>query len=217
MKPLSIVAALGLACSALAAPAKAAENELDFWLNPSIAKDVGNKSHVEIETQQRWFGNNPDNLYVARLWFGREITNGVEVRVGVHRGWEGEGRENRLMQEVSYKLTGVLKGRTRLEQRFLNDEPRTAWRLRQRVGLSVPLTEDEDGWSFAANAEGFLTLRAASAGGQTGLTGVRTFAGVERDFERVDVSLGYTRQQNIRRGASDRIGHAPTVALTFKL
>jgi hypothetical protein len=154
---------------------------------------------------------------VGRLWLGRKLGKGVTTMVGFHRGWQGDTRENRLIQQVSYPLTNILKGRTRLEQRFFNNDPRTAWRIRQRVGLSLPLSEVEDGWEFATNVEGFVTLRAARPGGQTGLTGVRAFAGFEREFERVEVSLGYTRQQNIREGAPDRIGHAPTIALTFKL
>lgn len=210
-------AAIGLAVLFAASPANAAENELDLWLNPSVSKDIDKKTFVEIETQQRYFGDDTKDFYTARLWLGRKLGNGVTGMVGFHRSWQGDVRENRLIQQVSYPLTSVLKGRTRLEQRFLNNDPRTAWRIRQRVGLSVPLSQVEDGWEFATNVEGFMTLRAGRAGGQTGLTGVRAFAGFEREFERVEVSLGYTRQQNVRRGAPDRIGHAPTIALTFKL
>jgi hypothetical protein len=210
-------AAIGLAVLCACSPAAAAENELDFWLNPSVSKDIDKQSFVEVETQQRFFGDDTKDFYVGRLWYGRKLGSGVTAMVGVHRGWQGDVRENRLMQQVSYPLTNVLKGRTRLEQRFFNNDPRTAWRLRQRVGLSVPLSEVKDGWEFASNVEGFFTLRAARAGGQTGLTAVRAFAGVEREFDRFELSLGYTRQQTVRRGAPDRVGHAPTIAVNFKL
>lgn len=213
----SQVAVIGLAALLAASPAAAAENELDFWLNPSISKDIDKQNFVEIETQQRFFGDDTRDFYAGRLWLGRKLGNGVTAMVGVHRSWQGDTRENRVMQQVSYPLTSVLKGRTRLEQRFFNDQPRTAWRLRQRLGLSVPLSKAKDGWEFATNVEGFFTLRSGTSGGQTGLTTVRAFAGMEREFERVELSLGYTRQQNVRRGAPDRIGHAPTIALTFKL
>jgi len=87
------------------------------------------------------------------------------------------------------------------------------WRLRQRVGTSVSLGEGDDGWSLAADAELFMTLRATEPDGQTGATGVRTFVGFEREIGRYDLSLGYLRQQDIRDGRPDRIGHAPFIGI----
>lgn len=58
-----------------------------------------------------------------------------------------------------------------------------------------------------------LAARATPPDGQTGLTGLRTFVGFEREFGRYGVSLGYLRQQDIRDGAPDRIGHAPFIGL----
>jgi hypothetical protein len=77
----------------------------------------------------------------------------------------------------------------------------------------VPLTDLEDGWTLVGNAELFLTLRSTEPDGQTGVTGLRTFVGVERSYGRYDVSLGYLRQQDIRNSGPDRIGHAPFVGL----
>lgn len=197
------------------APASATEDRLELWLNPEVTADLGDKTFVELESAQRFREKPADDTYYGRLWLGRKIGKGLTLSAGVERRREGEGRETRLLQQVSYPLVGILKGRTRLEQRFPNDEPRTAFRLRQRVGLGLPLSSD--GWEVAANVEGFFTLRAPQAGGQTGLTGLRTFVGVEREFEMVEVSLGYLNQQNIREGRPDVIGHAPFVGLTFKL
>jgi hypothetical protein len=209
-KPL-VAASLLLA----SAPASANEDRLELWLNPAMVADLDDRTFVELETAQRFREAPADDTYYARLWLGRKIGKGLTLSAGAERRHEGEGRETRLLQQVSYPLVGILKGRTRLEQRFLNDQPRTAFRLRQRLGVSVPISAN--GWEAAANAEGFFTLRAAEAGAQTGLTGLRTFVGVEREFERVEVGLGYLRQQNIRRGRPDVVGHAPYIGLTFKL
>lgn len=213
---MNLVAPL-LAASLLLAstPAWAAEDRLELWLNPAVVADLDDRTFVELETAQRFREAPADDTYSGRLWLGREIGNGLTLSAGVERRHEGEGRETRLLQQISYPLVGILKGRTRLEQRFLEDEPRTAFRLRQRLGVSLPLSSD--GWEAAANAEGIFTLRASAVGGQTGLTGLRTFVGVEREFDRLELSLGYLRQQNIRDGRSDVIGHAPYVGLTFKL
>jgi hypothetical protein len=198
-----------------ATPASATEDRLELWLNPAVTTDLDDKTSIELETAQRFRESPADDTYYARLWLGRGLGKGLTLSAGVERRHEGEGRETRLLQQLSYPLVGILKGRTRLEQRFLNDEPRTAFRLRQRLGVGIPLSSD--GWEVAANAEGFFTLRASEAGGQTGLTGLRTFVGVEREFDRVEVSLGYLRQQTIREARPDTVGHAPFVGLTFKL
>lgn len=211
-----LAAALALA---LPTAALAEENRLEGWFEGAVVADIGGKSFVEFQTQQRARGSsNPtgDNQ-TYRLWLGTKVGQ-TTLMGGVHRSKEGATKETRLIQQASYPLgLGELKGRTRLEQRFIDDADRTGWRLRQRVGLTVPLTEQDGGWAVVGNAEGFLTLRATSAGGQTGLTGLRTFLGFERSFGKVDVEVGYTRQQNIRRGAPDRVGHAPTLGLTLNL
>lgn len=210
-------ALLPVLLTVMATPAAAAEDFLELWFNPVVAKELDAKTFVELETQQRFRGAPAADTYVGRLWVGRKLGGGTNVMFGLHRGLEGDTRETRLLQQISYKLAGPIKARTRLEQRMIDDADRTGWRLRQRVGVGLPLSRSEDGWSFIANAEGFFTLRATSASGTQGLTGLRTFAGVAREFGPVELELGYSRQQNIRRGAPDRVGHAPTVGLTVSL
>lgn len=210
-----VAAAIALS---LPAPALAADDYLEGWFEGTVSKDIGGGSFVEFQTQQRARGSsNPtgDNQ-TYRLWLGHKF-GGVEGSVGIHRSKEGSTRETRLIQQASYGL-GVsgLKGRTRVEQRFVDDTGRTGWRVRQRVGFAVPLA-NTGGWELAGNAEGFLTLRATSAGGDTGLTGLRTYLGFERSFGSVDVGLGYTRNQSIRKRGPDRVGHAPTLSLTLNL
>ncbi|HEV7234374.1 MAG TPA: DUF2490 domain-containing protein [Sphingorhabdus sp.] len=208
--------ALGVAALAVAAPATAADDRAELWLNPSVTADVDDKTFIELETAQRFRGQPADDTYYARVWLGREIADGVTLSGGIERRHEGEGRETRLLQQVSYPL-GPLKGRTRLEQRFLNDEPRTGWRLRQRIGAAIPLSERENGWEFAANIEGFFVLRTSEPGAQNGLTGIRSFIGVEREWDNVELSIGYLRQQTVRNNARDTVGHAPFIGLGFKL
>lgn len=213
----SVKVTLAAAGLALASPAAAESNHLELWLNPAITTDIDDRTFVELESAQRFRESPVNDTYYARLWLGREVANGVTVSAGIERRHEGDGRETRLLQQVGYPLGGIFKGRTRVEQRFIEGDARTGWRLRQRLGLGVPLSNADKAWEFAANAEGFFTLRGSEPGDDTGLTGLRTFVGVEREFDRVELSLGYLRQQNIRRNAPDRVGHAPFVGLTFKL
>lgn len=199
---------------ALASPVLAQDEAGEFWFNPAFATSLDDRTSLELETAQRLRTDPRDDTYFARLWLKREDSRGRDWNVGVEHRWNGpEEREVRLLQQVGYDW-GPLEFRTRLEQRFVNVYPDTGWRLRQRMGTTVPLTEDEDGWALTGDAEVFFTLRNTKPGGQTGLTGLRTFVGFERGFGRYDISLGYLRQQDIRDGAEDRVGHAPFVGVT---
>lgn len=203
----------------LATPAWAEENRLEAWFEGTIAKDLGGGTFAEFQTQQRARGNNNpvgDNQ-TYRLWLGQEFGS-TKLSAGIHRSKEGSQKETRLIQQLSYAVGSTgLKGRTRLEQRFIDDAARTGWRVRQRVGYALPLSGEKGGWKLAGNAEGFVTLRATSRTGDTGLTGLRTFVGFEGSLGLLDLSLGYTRQQSIRKSRPDLVGHAPTVNLTLNL
>lgn len=203
----------------LATPAWAEENRLEAWFEGTIAKDLGGGTFAQFQTQQRARGNrNPiGDLDLYRLWLGQKFGS-TSVSAGIQRSNEGSQKETRLIQQLSYAVGATgLKGRTRLEQRFIDDAPRTAWRLRQRIGYALPLSGDKDGWKLAGSVEGFITLRATSSTGDTGLTGLRTFAGFERSLGKLDLSIGYTRQQSIRKNRPDLVGHAPTLNLTLNL
>ncbi len=199
---------------ALASPVLAQDEAGEFWFNPAFETSLDDRTSIELETAQRLRSDPRDDTYFARLWLKREDSRGRDWNVGVEHRWNGpDEREVRLLQQVGYDW-GPLEFRTRLEQRFVNVDPQTGWRLRQRIGTTVPLTEDEDGWGLTGDAEVFFTLRNTEPGGQTGLTGLRTFVGFERGFGRYDISLGYLRQQDIRDDAEDRVGHAPFVGVT---
>lgn len=199
---------------ALASPVFAQDEAGELWFNPAFETSLDDRTTVELETAQRLRSDPRNDTFFARLWLKREDSQGRDWNVGIEQNWTGpDEREVRLLQQVGYNW-GPLEFRTRLERRFVNVDPQTGWRIRQRVGLTLPLAEDEDGWALTGNAEFFATLRNTEPGGQTGLTGLRTFVGFERGFGRYDVSLGYLRQQDIRDSAEDRIGHAPYIGVT---
>jgi hypothetical protein len=70
--------------------------------------------------------------------------------------------------------------------------------------VNVPLG-DESPWSFFANAEPFITLRATSRTGLEGFSALRTQIGVSREInDNLEVSLGYLRQQDVQRTGRTR-------------
>lgn len=214
MKSFTVGAAVAALALVSAAPAAAQDEDGELWFNPAFVKQIDDRTSVELETAQRLRQDPRKDTYFARLWLNREDGAGRQWSVGVEQRWNGpDEREVRLLQQVGYDW-GPLEFRTRLEQRFVDVDPQTGVRLRQRVGTTIPLTDSEDGWALTGDAEVAVTLRNTEPGGQKGVTGLRTFVGFERSYGRYDVSLGYLRQQDIRDGAEDRVGHAPFVGLT---
>lgn len=211
---ISKAALLAVSLLFASSTAVAQDEDGEIWFNPAFATSLDDATSIELETAQRLRQDPRNDTYFARLWINREDSEGREWSVGVEQRWNGpDEREVRLLQQIGYDW-GPLELRTRLEQRFVDDDPQTGWRLRQRLGTTIPLTASEDGWALTGDAELFITLRGTEPDGQTGVTGLRTFIGFERNFGRYDVSLGYLRQQDVREAAEDRIGHAPFVGVT---
>lgn len=208
---LALVAAV--LCNGRAA---AADDEFELWFSPSVNVALDQRHYLELDTAQRFRAAPAADTYQNRLWLGRKLNKKVTGALGIERTFEGDRRETRTLQQLSYPL-GPLSARSRFEQRFVSDASRTALRVRQRLGYSHSLPGDLKKWKLAATIEGFFTLRAGSAGGQTGLTGVRSFVGVERDWPKFKLSLGYIRNQAIRKGTTNRVGHAPQLGLAFRL
>lgn len=93
------------------------------------------------------------------------------------------------------------------------EDARPGVRFRPRLGVELPIGAGGR-WSAQADAELFLTLRSTASGGDEGLTGLRTQIGGAYEInERLSVSLAYLRQQEIRDGRADVVGHAPLVGL----
>lgn len=202
--------AAGLLCL-VPASALAGDEDAELWFNPSATRAISDRTEFELETAQRLRSDPRNDTYFVRAWVNHTDARGTKWSAGLEQRWNGpDEREIRMLQQVGYSW-GALDFRTRLEQRFVTDTSRTGVRVRQRVGSSVPV--GGDGWSLAGDAEFFVTVRATDPDGQTGLTGLRTFVGFEREVGRYELSLGYLRQQDIRDGRPDRIGHAPFIGI----
>ena len=180
---------------------------------PYAELQLDDRTGVELETAQRFRSRadgGRDTVYL-RLWLHRDLAKGLTLSGAVEQRWNEGQEEQRLHQQLSYRR-GVWRGRSRLEQRFVEDDARAAVRLRQRFGIEAPLGDRL--WSAQANAEGFFTLRTGAPGRQTGLTGLRTYAGLAYEVsDRVTLGLGYVRAQDIRSGRPDRVSHAPLLSL----
>lgn len=200
-------------CLAMAGTAQAQDADEELWFNPSASKAIDDRTEVEVETALRYRQDPRLDTHYIRAWLKRDDSRDNTWSVGIEQRYNGpDQREVRWLQQVSYSF-GPIDLRTRTEQRFVSTDSQTGLRVRQRIGTDVLLGDGSDDWTLTGNAEIFLTARATEPEGQTGLTGLRTFVGFERTFGRYDLSVGYLRQQDIRDGAPDRIGHAPFLGL----
>lgn len=215
--PLPAFALAAIAASAAASPAHASDEAFEFWLNPSVATDLDADTAIELETAQR-FRNSGDgrvDTYFFRLWLKQDLSDAFTLGGALEQRINDGGRnETRTMQQLSGKH-GVLRTRLRLEQRFVDNADRMGLRLRPRLGVAVPL--DEAGrWEAGADAELFWTLRSTSAGGDEGITGMRTQIGVGYEVsDNLGLSLTYLRQQDFEPGGPDEVGHAPLIGIEY--
>lgn len=205
--------ALGMGLAALSlAPAAASDEALELWLNPAVAWSLDDRTDIRLETAQRLRPEGRPDTYFARLWLNRKLTDAVTISGAMERRANEPGNdETRLIQQLSGKR-GIWRGRLRLEQRFVDDQ-QTGHRLQPRLGVELPVGDGEH-WKAFADGELFLTLRSTSAGGDTGLTAVRTRVGASyKVSDRLSLTLAYLRQQDIDRSGPDRVGHAPLIGV----
>ena len=218
MKPANW-ATMVIGVAFLAAPhaAYASDDTFEVRLNQSITYNLEDDTAAELHTAQRFRSasdNRPDT-YIARLWLHRDFGDDFTLSGGIEqRENDGGFDEVRLLQQVTGRH-GFLRTRLRFEQRWVEDQSRVGFRLRPRVGVSVPIDSEGD-WHFRTDAELFLTLKSTSVGGDDGLTAMRSRFGVTHDVnDNLKLSLAYLRQQNFRENAPDRVGHAPQIGVSY--
>ena len=173
---------------------------------------------IWLEAQER-FTNDASRLgqLLVRPAVGYKLDDTTTAYLGyayVMTDPEGPAQtnEHRVFQQLSFRIIGDGKGatvtaRTRLEQRFLEEQPGTAWRLRQQVRLSVPLsgTVNAIAWTepfIGFNQTGFQ---------RDGLGLWRNFAGLSVPVSKtIRLEPGYLNQY-VERGARDRVDHVLSI------
>ena len=187
-----------------------------FWLTASATKALDPNTNVALEVTQRWRPNSATgNQRPIRLSIDRKIGGGFRLGGGL-AGFETDRApfELRLHQQLSLSR-GIFRARARLEQRFIDDAARVGWRLRQRVGVDIPL--DGRAWSVNAHGELFLTVRDVERGGQTGATQVRGSVAAERQLGKVTVSAGYLYQRMVVADGRDSVAWIPQLGVGLRL
>lgn len=206
----------------LPSTAHAAEEDINIWLAQTAQIDLGSKAVVWLEAQQR-FTNDAARLgqTLVRPAIGIRLDPTTTVYLGyAHVMTDPEGpaktRENRIFQQVSFRIAGngkgvTLTGRTRLEQRMVNGQDGTGWRLRQQVRLTAPLTGRVRAVAWTEPFIGFNETTFQRDG--IGLW--RNFLGVSVPVGKgLSIEPGYLNQYVVR-SAEDRIDHTASLSLNF--
>jgi hypothetical protein len=113
--------------------------------------------------------------------------------------------EHRIWQQVQTRLAGtpnkaVLVSRTRLEERFVENQPDDGVRLRQMLRGQVWV--GDGGWSMIGQSEAFFGLNSTDWGQPAGVDQWRNFIGVGVPLsKRFTLEAGYLNQWLLRPGA----------------
>ena len=128
--------------------------------------------------------------------------------------------EHRIWQQLQTRLAGTpgkatLTSRTRLEERFVENQPDDGVRVRQMLRGQYWLVEG--GWSLVGQSEVFIGLNSTSWGQQSGVDQWRNYIGVGVPLsKRFTLEAGYLNQWLLRPGA-DIDNNIISVSLFYRI
>lgn len=176
---------------------------------------------LDVQDRQRDEGEHFDQL-LLRPGLGYALTDRLTAWAGyayiatdpVRRDEFGE---NRVWQQLTYNAPTeafTLQGRARLEQRFLETDGDTGWRLRVMGKAMVPLNSEKNLFASVWD-EAFWDLNDTDWGERTGFRQNRAFAGLGvhlNEAHKVWLEVGYLNQWIDRRGP-DKENHLLSISL----
>ncbi|MBL8771936.1 MAG: DUF2490 domain-containing protein [Phenylobacterium sp.] len=225
-RAVSIPAAFGgaVALAVYPAPAAAADEDVQAWTVLQASRPISERWVFNLDTQAR-FNEDAGRLgqFVLRPSIGWRLDGTRTLSLGyVYNRSSQLGRapvhEHRIWQQLAFRIAGdgrgpTLTGRTRLEQRRVENREGAGWRLRQQLRFTAPLAGEVRG---VVTTEPFIGLNGTAWGQRDGLAAWRSFAGVSIPVSpTLAVEPGYLHQHTFRPG-EDAVIHAASVTLTVQ-
>jgi hypothetical protein len=223
-----------LACALLlaASPALAAEDDAQVWLAQQSFLNLGHDLVLFTDLQLRLTDDAARaGQTIARGALGVKLDRSTTVwgGYGYIRSDPQGGRvthEHRVFEQVTWRAFGdgagngttrpTLTGRSRLEQRMLEGQGGTGWRLRQLVRLDVPLGKPGTPQAVVW-AEPFVGLNRTGWGQKSGFDQLRGFAGLALPLARgISAEAGYSGQYVSRPAREDRMNHIASLSLMIR-
>ncbi len=202
------------ALTTLLAPSASAENQI--WTNYELKKEApaGLPVDLTLNGEIRFEPDGQITQYVLRPGISYALNDRLMLSGG-YRYSQSPGKgtdqvEHRLWQQAGYRIAELasarITGRTRLEQRFREDESGTGWRVRQQISLEQPLAGTDI--ELAIRSELFVGLKETGWGNANGLQEVRSRASVNWAMAGLGWEAGYLNQIRMgTAGAADQTSH----------
>ena len=205
-------ASLVLACASTSTPARAADEDIQVWIGESASTALTSATHATLDLSQR-FRESGDQL-LARGTVEFRLSPAVVVGGGAaYVSTIDAADEIRPHQQLTLTY-GPLALRTRVEERFFEQADRMELRLRQRIGVTVPVSH-----RLNAGLAGELLYIAQSkdAGQGAHIDQWRANATLARSLgPNLEGTLGYLAILSPREGGRDRLSHVAQVSLTLR-
>ena len=196
-----------------ASPARAADQDTQFWLTASAGVPLSGDSSVTLEASPRLRSDAAGGeQYLLRSTFDTRLADWLGVGGGVAYIASRGGDETRLFQQFTLKR-GALAFRTQIEERFFQNAPRMQLRGRERVQLTLPL---DPGDKVAGSAELYYIFQQANPAADPRIDQWRFKAEWRHRLSpKLEFSAGYLLALAPRKNAPDRISHIPQLAFAY--
>ncbi|MEP7222490.1 MAG: DUF2490 domain-containing protein [Novosphingobium sp.] len=205
----------------MASPALA-KSDTQFWQTVQATVKVGDKFVLSNETVFRTGDAKGFYEIENNAMVGYKLDKHVTAYVGFTADPQYlQGHyvtmETRLRQQVNFDNvlqigSAKLSGRLRLEERWRDNAPGTAWRLRPYVKLSVPLHGKT---ALNLTHESFIDLNTTSFQKVAGEERMRNAVLINTPLAKhFTLEFGYLDQHGFVRGGADTNDHVATIALS---
>ncbi len=198
-----------LACllaGSLLAPVSQADTVSDgqLWLNTTGIGKLGDNWRIWLEGQAR-FTDDAGRLgqSILRSGLGYALNDNLTLWAGhayivTDTAPGSDVDEQRFWQQATWTIgqlgKGTLSARSRLEQRWFSTGDDTAWRFRQFLRYTHPISADSR-WYAAVTEEVFIALNSTDSGIDSGFDQNRLFVGVGYAASKgINLEAGYLNQ-----------------------
>ena len=193
-------------------PACAAEEDFQAWITESVSAPLSPAVHGTLDLSQR-FRENGDQFLTRGTAEFRLSPAAVVGGGATYVSTIGSADEFRPHQQLTLTY-GPLTLRTRVEERFFEQADRMEFRLRQRIGATLPVSH---GLKAGLAGELLFIARSRSSRLDAYVDQWRANATLARRLgNRLEGTLGYLAIFSPRDRARDRLSHVAQVALTLR-
>ncbi len=209
------------------------QGDFQTWFNATVMGNFKKKDHARsrfkywLENQER-FGESTTHLtqLLLRPGVGYELTKDLSIWLGY--AWIYTGKplttspyeEDRIWQQLLWVkkfARFTFTSRTRTEQRFLENAPKTAYRFRQLLKFAIPMKHHPT-WSWVFSDEIFIHKNNFIGRPNRGFDQNRAFAGLGYRFNTQIVGeFGYMNQYIRRVGVPNFCANIASINLIVNL